>query len=196
MRVLVVFAHPSPESFDAALCSAAVAGLKEGGHEVDLLDLYREGLTCGLTLEEWNSHPDGLEGIDALAPHIARLRAAQALVFVFPVWHLHPPAATQAYLERVWGPGVAYREPGQPGARIEPLLTNVQKVMVVTSHALPTWIMTLALGNPPRRYLWRMCRDLMGSHVKKSWLALGNVYGSSARRDAFLERVRSAAARF
>jgi NAD(P)H dehydrogenase (quinone) len=194
MRVLVVFAHPSSDSFVAALCGAVLAGLKQVGHEIDLLDLYREGLTCGLALEEWNAHPDGLEACQALAPHIARLRAAEAIVFVFPVWHLHPPAALQAYLERVWGPGVAYREPDKPGARVEPLLTHIRKVMAVTSHALPNWVMGLVLANPPRRYLWRMCRDLMGGHVKKSWLALGNVYGPSRRREAFLERVRRAAA--
>lgn len=194
MRVLVVFAHPSPESYAAELRDAALAGLKQAGHEIDLLDLYREGLTCGLTLEEWSAHPEGLEQCGALAPHIARLRAAEALLFVFPVWHLHPPAAIQAYLERVWGPGVAYREPDTPGARVEPLLTHIRKVTVVTSHALPNWVMGLVLANPPRRYLWRMCRDLMGAHVKKRWLALGNVYGPAKRREAFLERVRQAAA--
>ena len=194
MRVLVVFAHPSPESFDAALKASAVEGLRDGGHEVDELDLYREGLTCGLTLEEWDSHPDRLEQCPELAPHIARLRAAEAMIFVFPTWHLHPPAAVQAYLERVWGPGVAYREPDKAGARVEPLLTHIRKVMVVTSHALPAWTMTLVMRNPARRYLWRMCRDLMGSQVRKKWLALGNVYGPASRREAFLRRVREAAA--
>lgn len=194
MRVLVVFAHPSPESFDAALKAATVAGLSDGGHDVDELDLYREDLTCGLTLEEWDSHPDRLDRCAALAPHIERLRAAEAIIFVFPIWHLHPPAAVQAYLERVWGPGVAYREPAKPGARVEPLLTHIRNVMVVTSHALPGWTMSLVLRNPARRYLWRMCRDLMGRHVHKSWLALGNVYASASRREAFLQRVRRAAA--
>ncbi|MFN9194004.1 MAG: NAD(P)H-dependent oxidoreductase, partial [Pseudomonadota bacterium] len=43
MRLLVVFSHPDPDSFNSALCRTACEALREAGHEVRLLDLYREG---------------------------------------------------------------------------------------------------------------------------------------------------------
>ncbi|MEI8146698.1 MAG: NAD(P)H-dependent oxidoreductase, partial [Alphaproteobacteria bacterium] len=43
MRVLVVFCHPNPESYCAALHAEVVTSLKAGGHEVDDCDLYAEG---------------------------------------------------------------------------------------------------------------------------------------------------------
>ena len=40
MRVLIVFAHPEPRSFNGALKDLAVETLTEAGHEVRLSDLY------------------------------------------------------------------------------------------------------------------------------------------------------------
>jgi putative NADPH-quinone reductase len=43
MRVLVLFSHPRPESFNAATHAAVLKGLRAAGHEVDDCDLYAEG---------------------------------------------------------------------------------------------------------------------------------------------------------
>ena len=40
MRVLVIYSHPVPESFCAALRDTVMAALGEAGHETRLLDLY------------------------------------------------------------------------------------------------------------------------------------------------------------
>jgi NAD(P)H dehydrogenase (quinone) len=42
MNVLYVYCHPLDGSFHAALRQEALAGLKEAGHTIDLLDLYAE----------------------------------------------------------------------------------------------------------------------------------------------------------
>ena len=42
MRVLVVYCHPVPESFCAAVRDATVAALGEQGSQVRLVDLYGE----------------------------------------------------------------------------------------------------------------------------------------------------------
>ena len=93
MRVLVVSAHPVPDSFVAAVRAAATSGLAAGGHDVDHVDLDTEGFRPLLTREEWEGHRwTGVEthrpcAGDALpsdvAPDAARLRAADALVLLF-----------------------------------------------------------------------------------------------------------------
>ena len=40
MRILLVLAHPQPESFAHAVQERARAGLQRAGHELRLLDLY------------------------------------------------------------------------------------------------------------------------------------------------------------
>jgi NAD(P)H dehydrogenase (quinone) len=43
MHVLYVYCHPLDDSFHAAIRKEALAGLKDAGHTIDLLDLYAEG---------------------------------------------------------------------------------------------------------------------------------------------------------
>ena len=40
MNVFIVFAHPEPQSFNAALKDRSVQVLVEAGHEVEVSDLY------------------------------------------------------------------------------------------------------------------------------------------------------------
>ncbi len=43
MHALIVYAHPEPTSFTAALKDTAVDALRGAGHTVDVSDLYAEG---------------------------------------------------------------------------------------------------------------------------------------------------------
>ena len=47
MRVVVVVAHPDPNSFNHAIAATATASLIRGGHDVTMLDLYDEGVPHG-----------------------------------------------------------------------------------------------------------------------------------------------------
>ena len=42
MRVLIVYAHPNPMSFTKAILDNFVKGIKEAGHQYEILDLYKE----------------------------------------------------------------------------------------------------------------------------------------------------------
>ncbi|TMK06760.1 MAG: NAD(P)H-dependent oxidoreductase, partial [Alphaproteobacteria bacterium] len=116
MRVLVVYAHPLSDSFAAALRDTVVQRLRAAGHDVDHCDLYAEGFDPVLTPAErraYNtSHPD-LSAVDA---HVARLRAAEALVLCFPIWWYGMPAILKGWFDRVWASGVAFTLPERGGA--------------------------------------------------------------------------------
>ena len=43
MHVLLVYVHPEPASFTAALKDAALDALRQAGHSVEVSDLYGEG---------------------------------------------------------------------------------------------------------------------------------------------------------
>lgn len=40
MKVLIVYAHPEPKSFNGALKDTAIQTLKDQGHEIKVSDLY------------------------------------------------------------------------------------------------------------------------------------------------------------
>ena len=144
MRVLIVYAHPLHDSFAAALRDTIVATLREGGHQVDHCDLYGEGFDPVLTVEERRAYNTAQPELAAVEPHVARLRAAEALVLCFPTWWYGMPAILKGWFDRVWVTGVAFTLPPGRGA-IRPALHNIRKFAVVTTYGSPWWLVKLVL---------------------------------------------------
>src|SRR5271169_6797345 len=115
MRVHVVFAHPSPASFAAAVRDRVVSALVAQGHDVDELDLYAAGFDPVLTPAEWAAHVQGAAHLTGAGSEAERLRKADALVLVFPTWWFGLPAILKGWFDRVWAPGVAFHLPAGGG---------------------------------------------------------------------------------
>ncbi|MDQ0504163.1 NAD(P)H-dependent oxidoreductase [Xanthobacter agilis] len=123
MRVLLVFAHPEPQSLSASLRDVAVQELEAAGHEVRVSDLYAM---------RWKSQVDRAD-FPALAPNerlqpvaaskaafathtltddvraeIEKLLWADALILQFPLWWFAMPAILKGWVDRVFAFGFAY----------------------------------------------------------------------------------------
>ena len=109
MKALVVFAHPVPESFSSSLHRTVVETLSGKGWEVDDCDLNAEGFSPVLTMEERRNYHDEKINIEPVASYVERLRAADALVLVFPVWNFGYPAILKGFFDRVFLPGVSFK---------------------------------------------------------------------------------------
>jgi putative NADPH-quinone reductase len=168
MRVLVVHCHPRPDSFNAALRDAVAEGLGRAGHAVDLVDLYAEGFAPALSAEERGRYHTEGENLAGIEQHVALLRRAEALVLVYPTWWYGMPAMLKGWFDRVWVPGVAFRL--GPGA-IEPLLTNISRLAVVTTYGSPRWLLWV-IGHPDRKLLGRGLRRLCARGCTLEWLSL------------------------
>jgi putative NADPH-quinone reductase len=151
MRVLIVFAHPVAESYSGLLAAAARRTLEHGGHDVTFVDLYREGFDPLLTTSERSCYYAGEYDSSAVAHYVEQLRRAEGIVFVFPHWWSNVPAILKGYFDRVWAPGVAFRHAAHRG-RIEPLLDNLRKVVVVTTYGSPRWIVKWLMRDPTARF--------------------------------------------
>ena len=109
MQVLVVYCHPRPDSYCRALCESAIAGLDRAGHDVVLLDLYREGFRAQMNPEERRAYETDSPILDPMvARHAAAVAQAEAIVFVYPTWWWGLPALLKGWLDRVLVPGVAF----------------------------------------------------------------------------------------
>lgn len=157
-RAMVLFAHPCTESFSAALHGTVVDTLRARGWEVDDCDLYAEGFSPVLTAEERRGYHEVGANEAAVAGYVERVRAAQALVLVFPVWNFGFPAMLKGFFDRVFLPGVSFRlEEG----KVLPNLTHVRKLAAVTTYG-GTRMRAFLAGDPPRhvvrRAIWHVCR--------------------------------------
>ena len=113
MRVLVVYCHPVPDSFCAAVRDAAMAAIRAKGGEVRLIDLYAERFDPVMPAEERRTYNDGAPADPALEPHIEQLQWAEAILFVYPTWWYGLPAMLKGWFDRVWAKDVAFALAGR-----------------------------------------------------------------------------------
>jgi NAD(P)H dehydrogenase (quinone) len=194
MRVLVVHAHPVETSYSASLNAVVVEELEKAGHAVDPLSLYGEGFDAVLSREERLAYHDVPENLTpAIAPYVERVKAADALVFVYPVWNFGLPAILKGFFDRVFVPGVAFE---MRGGKLVRVLPPKRKIAVVTTYGGTRWRARL-MGDPPRkvgcRVFWTVFRPLR----PVQYLALYDMNNNGARElDAFKARVARAMTRF
>jgi NAD(P)H dehydrogenase (quinone) len=202
--VLVVSAHPVPDSYVAAVRAAAVTGLAAGGHDVDHLDLDAEGFQPLLTREQWEGHRwTGVETPTAAPPggplpadvaaHAARLRAADALVLVYPTWWGGQPAIMKGWLDRVWVEGVAFSF-RTDGRRTRHELRRIRYLVAITTHGSPKRINAVE-GEPGKRLVLRQLRAACHPRVRTRWIARYGIDQSDEDgRRSFLDHVERAMA--
>lgn len=189
MKILVVYSHPVPESFGAAVRDTVMSTLHGGGHEVRLFDLYAMNFDPVMHAEERRSYNDRAPSDPGLAEHIEALRWAEGLVFVYPTWWYSMPAMMKGWFDRVWGVDVAFRI-GTEGAHVVPLMRHVRLLAVVTTCGAPFWISWL-MGQPGRRIILRGIRALCAPRVKTLYLAHYLMDRSTPdSRATYLEKVR------
>ncbi len=124
MNVLIVFAHPGPMSFSAALKDAALASLTADGHAVTVSDLYAmrwnpalgpdefahdraDAAFLDLSREQEHAHRRDSHAADVRAEQ-AKVAAADVVLFHFPVWWFGMPAILKGWVDRVFSRGFAY----------------------------------------------------------------------------------------
>jgi NAD(P)H dehydrogenase (quinone) len=192
MRILLVLAHPLAESFAAAVARAARDTLQEGGHTVDVLDLYQENFDPRLTASERAGYFDVHYDCSSVAEVVARLKAADGLILVFPQWWFDFPAILKGFFDRVFAPGVAFSHDAH-GGRIVPLLANIKLLWALTTTGSPWWIVHLYMGNPVRRLLKRAIANACSKRLNFRVLSLHDMDRTTdADRRMHLARVRRA----
>lgn len=198
MRVHVVHAHPVETSYNRALYGLVCDTLAKAGHEVDGLSLYDEGFQAVLTREERLGYHDVPFNLtDSVMPYVERLRAAEALVFVHPVWNYGFPAILKGYFDRIFLPGVSFvMEGGADRGKLRPKLTNITKVAFVATYGGNRW-RSFLMGDPPRRIARRFGWATFRTARPPRYLAL---YDMNNNREpqlaAFMDKVRTEMARF
>ena len=188
MRVLVIYCHPRPDSFSAALRDAAVSGLTAAGHSVESRDLHAEGFDPVLSTLQRGAYFDEAENLRGIEDHATSLSRAEGLVLIYPTWWFGMPAMLKGWFDRVWLPGVAFRL-GGPKVLV-PLLTDIRRIGVVTTYGSPWWLLWW-VGWPDRRVVRRGLRPLCARGCRIHWIGLTEMdVDSPERRGRFLARVR------
>ncbi len=188
MKVYVVYCHPDPASFTSAVCGRAVDALTKAGHDIRMTDLYADGFDPTMSLQEVHHHLDPPLHQPAIDGYCNNLRWCDTLVFIYPTWWSGPPAMLKGWLDRVLIRGVAWDLP-DGATRITPKLTNVHRLIGVTTHGSSKFINVLE-GETGRRVIGRAVRALCHRSARTSWVTLYDIDRSTPeRRQLFLDHV-------
>jgi putative NADPH-quinone reductase len=196
-RILVIHAHPIETSFSAQLRDVALKALAESGHEIDLLSLYDEKFDAVLSREErLNYHDETINITPAIAPYVARVRAADAVVIIHPVWNFGLPAILKGFFDRVFVPGVAFKMDNGDKGRLVRILKNIQRVTVITTYG-GSRFRALLMGDPPRKIARRVLWGIFSQKRPVQYLALYNMNENGpAELAAFKAKVEKAMSSF
>ena len=171
MKCLVVVTHPLKDSLCRFLGDRVVAQLKDQGHEVVVENLYESGFNPVLSESERQTYYGEAYDHSGVDDQIRRLKAAEAIVLVYPTWWFSFPAMLKGWFDRVWAPGFAYDHADDFGP-IRAGLDNLQKVLVVTSLGSPWWVDRLVMWQPVKRVVKYALLGACARGVQLSYLSL------------------------
>jgi len=123
MKVLLVYAHPEPRSLNGSLREFSVKHLEEAGHVVQVSDLYAMKWKASLdaadstdrkvnerfdpSLDSKHAFESGRQTEDIVLEQ-DKLRWADAVILMFPLWWFSMPAILKGWVERVYAYGFGY----------------------------------------------------------------------------------------
>ncbi len=188
MNVLIVYAHPEPTSFCAALKNEAVEAIRGAGHEVTVSDLYGEAFNpvagrhdfLGMAdatrfhyqSEQLHAANDGGFSQE-LQREQARVQAADAIILLFPLWWGGPPAILKGWIDRVLAYGFAYVD----GCRFDTgLFKHKRSLLCVTTGGTPARFSADGVYGEIDRALWpvqRLTLDYMGLEAEAPFVCYG-----------------------
>lgn len=143
MKKLIITAHPNPYGFTHRIAETFVRVSQEGGHEVEVLDLYNSKYTQGFLRLQDNNKP-------IHDPHMHRMhekiRWADELVFVYPLRRFDFPAILKNWFDVNFSSPFAFKH--KSGKRLPEKLLHDKSARIIVTAGSPSWVCyTIGVGH-------------------------------------------------
>ncbi len=182
-QILIINGHPDKESFNYALSEAYLKGASKANatiNQINISDLnFNPNLEFGYR-KRMVLEPDLVDAIE-------KIKKADHIVWIFPMWWYGYPALMKGFIERTFLPGIAY-QPMEDKPFPNKLLKGKSARMIVTSDT-PKWYNFLIMKSPTIHQFKKGTLEFCGiKPVKVTYLA--PIKNSSADfRKKWLEKI-------
>ncbi|UCZ52035.1 NAD(P)H-dependent oxidoreductase [Bacillus shivajii] len=129
MNHLVIYMHPSRDSFNGAILSEYTKALQKAGKQVNVRNLTEQSFPPVLLKSEYEESLQGINKKDVVDEQ-KFIIDADIITFLFPLWWGGFPAIGKGYVDRVFSYDFAYRLINEKPI---PLLTGKKVRMIFTS---------------------------------------------------------------
>lgn len=190
MKTLIVYNHPYEGSYNHAILEAVIKGIKKAHGEYDVIDLEKEKFNPVMTSADLLGFVKH-KAVDPMAIRYAeKLKQADHLVFIFPIWWELMPAMTKGFIDKVIYPGLTYNYK-ENGISMVSLLPKLQSTTVITTMNTPKIMYKLTYGNAIKKALIKGTFKKSGMRNVK-WISLNMVkMVKSDRRQKWLKSIEN-----
>ena len=141
-KILIINGHPDKKSFNYALSKAYQKGVRHSNATIYVINIgaldFNPNLQFGYR-KRTELEPDLLDAID-------KIKAADHLVWIFPMWWYGYPALMKGFIDRTFLPGITFEYvEGSPFPK--QLLRGKTGRIIVTADT-PKWYNDLVFRNP------------------------------------------------
>jgi len=140
MNVLIIYAHPNPNSYNHAILDSIEKSLRENNHLVRVKDLNQ--LNFDPVLDQ-HSLELNLQGTcpDDIKKEQQDVNWADAMIFIHPVWWYGAPAILKGWIDRVFSQGFAFDIVVEDGVQGPKGILQHKKIMVIeTTASAKVWL--------------------------------------------------------
>ncbi|MNF30024.1 hypothetical protein D3C84_107420 [compost metagenome] len=182
-KILIINGHPNKESFNFGLVAAYKKGALQAGAQVKEIVIaeldFNPNLQFGYQ-KRTELEPDLIEAWE-------KIKWADHMVWVHPVWWGGLPAITKGFIDRVFLPGFAfqYRE----NSLFWDKLLKGKTAHIITTLDQPGWYYRLVYGRPSVNQLKKSTLEFCGvKPVKVTYIGIIKNSKEAARKK-WLEKV-------
>jgi len=189
MNVLIIFTHPAPESLNRSFLNSALDGLNTNRQVdgVEVLDLYRENFDPALVFNTEKRRRDMMKDPD-LELYREKIRKADCLIFIYPIWWGRPPAMLMGFFDRVMAAGYAYRN--REGSLFPEGLLKGKRVICISTMKGPSGYIRAWLNNAHKVLMRRALFNFVGIR-KVKFFEFGSMEKSGGNQTGKMEKIGS-----
>lgn len=155
-KILLINGHPDKESFNFALAHAYVSGVEKSGSEIRVINVrdldFNPNLQYGYR-KRTELEPD-------LHDAWEKIKWAEHLVVVYPVWWGGLPAITKGFFDRLFLPGFAFKK--REGSVWWDKFLVGKSARIICTMDQPPWYYRLINGRPSHYAMKKLTLNFVG----------------------------------
>jgi len=156
MNILVINGHPDSESYVRALTQSYIDGARSSGAEVEVIHIgelsFNPNLQYGYR-KRTELEPDLLDAQE-------KMKWADHLVWLYPVWWGSYPAIMKGFLDRVLLPGFAFKK--RAGSVWWDKYFTGKTARIISTLDQPSWYYRWINGQPSNIAIKRLTMNFIG----------------------------------
>ncbi len=174
MKVVIVFNHPYEGSFCNAILNSVTIGLEKAKHQVSVIYLDKDNFNPVMTAADLKAFRDQQIHDPKVYEYSEKIKTADHLIFIFPIWWELMPALTKGFIDKVIFPGTAYAYTNKENTRMKPLWTNLKGITMITTMNTPNWLYRWLFGNAIKKAMilgtfWKI------GYKNRRWISFNQV---------------------